>query len=227
MRHRRKFRVGIVGLLAMVVVLLSGCIDIRQEITLKADEQWEAHMLITFPASIVEQMGEEELGNQEESFAQAEEEAKAQGVDAKMEMRREDNGDVVFDITMSGQGWALLNETMFNNAATLSETDGRISLRYDAGEMSSFAEMGGSYVFVLNAGRIHSSNAGEVRGGTATWENPTSPIEAEVSAGGGGGGSVGLIIGLVVAGVVLVAVVVFVLLYLRGRRVSSQPPTEV
>jgi hypothetical protein len=118
----------------------------------------------------------------------------------------------------------LLNSTFFSPTLAFKvEDDGHISFSYDAGDVTSLTSMGGSYTFVLNAGAVHSNNATETKGNTLTWKDPTEPMEAEVSAGGGGAGSVGLIIGLVLIGIVVLVVLAVVLLYLRGKRMQATP----
>lgn len=218
----RNKRFGLVAFLIGLVLVLTGCVHIRQEVTLKANEEWSAKSLVTFPKSTVDQLGEEGLSGSEEDFEKTTQEAEAKGIKAHMEMRKESNGDVVYEITMEGKGLALLNESLFDNAAQITLLDnGHIKFRYDAGEVTSITSMGGSYTFVLRAGKAYSHNATKVEGSTLIWENPTAAMEAEVGAGGAGGGfPTWLLVLLIVIGVLLILVVIVVLLYMRGQQMK-------
>ena len=217
MKQRSRF--GIVAVLVLVVVLLCGCVDIHQEITLKAGENWSAVVDVRFPKSTVDQIGAEEMTVSQEDFEEGRAEAEAKGVKAEFDVRTEDNGDVVWKITYSGQGLALLNETLFEGTTAFTAgADGRVKFSYDPGDMTSMTSVGGNYTFVLKVGKVYSSNATEAKGGTLTWTNPTAPMEAEFGGAGGGGFPVWLI---VVLAVVLLAIVAVVLLYLRGKQVKT------
>lgn len=219
MKQRSRF--GIVAVLVIMVVLLCGCVDIHQEITLKAGENWSAVVDVRFPKSTVDQIGAEEMTMSQEDFEEGRAEAEAKGVKAEFDVRTEDNGDVVWKITYSGQGLALLNETLFEGTTAFTAgADGRVKFSYDPGDMTSMTSVGGNYTFVLKVGKVYSSNATEAKGGTLTWTNPTAPMEAEVEFGGAGGGGFPVWL-IVVLAVVLLAIVAVVLLYLRGKQVKT------
>jgi hypothetical protein len=229
MQRSNRVRMGILGFLAVMVLLLSGCVHIRQEITLEPNEQWKAFQRITFPAETVKQLGEEQLQSSQADFEKQEKDAEARGIKAHLDMHKEGNGDIVFEMTMEGKGWNLLNETVFSSQATITNTaGGKVTFRYDPKEITSITSMGGSYTFVLQGGAIHSSNATEKSGGTHTWKDPTAPMEAELTPGVSGGGfPVWAIVVLVVVAVFIMAVVAFVLLYMRGKQrqqVQIPPP---
>ncbi len=216
----RSKRFGMIAFLIGLVLVLAGCVHVRQEVTLKANEEWYVKSLITFPKSTVDQLGEEGLTGSEQDFEKTTEEAAAKGVKAHMEVRKESNGDVVYEITLEGKGLALLNESAFENKAEIKLLDnGHVKFRYDAGDVTSITAMGGSYTFVLKAGKAYSHNATKVEGGALVWENPTKAMEAEVgaSAGAAGGFPLWLLILLIV---VLVIVVIVVLLYVRGQQLK-------
>ena len=216
---------GILGLLVIGILLLTGCIQMREEITLKADENWEAKIEITVPAATVQMVGEETIKQSQSDWETQQKEYEGKGVKAKLDVKKQSNGDYTYSVTMQGKGWDLLNQSAFGSDATIKTLEnGHVQFRLDpgTGDMTSLTQMGGSLTFVLKAGKVHSAN-GTIKGSTVTWENPTSPLEAEVSAGGGGGGaSTGLIIALVLIIVVILIVVVVVLLYMRGKK--QQPP---
>lgn len=226
-------RYGMLAVVALMIILLSGCIHIRQEVTLKTGESWDAVLEVRFPKSTVEQIGEEQMTMSQEDLEQGKADAEAKGVKAEFDVRKEDNGDIVWRITYSGEGLALLNETLFEEAGAFTAgEDGRVKFAYDPGDITSMTSMGGSYTFVLNAGKVYSSNATETKGNTLTWKDPTESLQAEVAAGAAGGSSsVGLIILLVVLGIVLLIVAAVVLLYLRGKKMQAPaapvvPPSE-
>ena len=227
--NNRTKMIGVMALLAIGILLLSGCINMREEITLKPDENWEAYIEITVPAATVQMVGEEQLKSSQADWEKQQKEYEGQGVKAKLDSKKESNGDYVYSVTMSGKGYDLLNQTSFGGDATIKTLEnGHIQFKLDpgAGDMTSLTQMGGSLTFVLKAGKVHSAN-GTIKGGTVTWENPTTPLEAEVSpGGGGGGGSTVLIVVLVLLALVVLVVVVVVLLYMRGKK-KQQPPAAM
>jgi outer membrane murein-binding lipoprotein Lpp len=219
MERNRRF--GVLAIVALVVLLLSGCVNVRQEVTVKSDENWDASMSITFPKSTVDQIGKDQMTTSEADFQAQKDEAAKKGIKADMQVKTEDNGDIVWTLTYSGKGLNLLNTTLFSNTAAFSAGEGgRVKFSYDPGDITSLTSMGGSYTFVLNAGKVYSSNATETKGSTLTWKDPTAVMEAEVGVAGGGGGGfpTWLIIILVIVGVLLLVVVAVVLLYLRGKK---------
>ncbi len=228
MQRSKRVRLGILGFLALLLLLLGGCVHVRQEVSLEPGEQWKVFQKVTFPADTVKQLGDEQLESSQADFERQEQEAAAKGVKAKLEMRKEGNGDVVFEMTMEGQGWNLLNESVFSNEATISTgADGKVTFRYDPTEITSITSMGGSYTFVLKAGTIYSSNATDKGGGTHTWKDPSAAMEAQLTPGVSSGGfPTWLIIVLVIVLIVVVVIVAFVLLLARGRKMQAQtPPT--
>jgi hypothetical protein len=215
------------ALLAVAALVLAGCIQIREEITLKPGDHWEVLIGLTVPASTVQLIGEDQLKSSETDWESQRLEYESKGVQARMEVKKQDNGDYLYSVTMAGQGWELLNETAFDSNATIRTLENQhILFELDPGtsDLSSLTQMGGSMTFVLRANKIYSSN-GEVKGNTATWTNPTSVMRAEVGTAGGGA-PIGLIIGLVALAVLVLLVVVVLLLYLRGRRLR-QPPAPM
>ncbi|MGC8873478.1 MAG: hypothetical protein ACP5SI_03395 [Chloroflexia bacterium] len=214
------------ALLAATALVLAGCIQIRQEITLKPGEKWDVAIDLTVPASTVQLIGEDQLKSSEQDWEQQRVQYEDKGVQAQLTVKKQDNGDYLYSVTMAGQGWDLLNETAFDNNVTIRTLENQhVVFELDPGtsDLSSFTQIGGSLTFVVRAPKIYSAN-GEIKGNTVTWVNPTSVMQAEV--GTEGGGSAGWIIGLVVLGVVVLLVVVVVLLYLRGRRLR-QPPAPM
>lgn len=222
---RHRLFLGTIVLLVLAGVL-GGCIQIRQELTLMPEEKWEARMEMTVPASAVSMVGEEQLQELEVQGKSEQERLQAQGISAQVSTRKTDQGDYVLSVQMSGQGWELLNRTVFTGTAQIEPAGERLRFSYNPskqGEMdlSSLYQFGGKYTFILNAGTIYSSNATKVSGGTATWENPTGEITAEVGLSAGGM-PLWLIIVLVVVGVVLlVAIIAFILF--RRFRAAKQP----
>jgi len=218
MSHRRLL-LGTVFLL--LALLLSGCFQLRQEITLMPGENWEAQMEMTIPASVISMVGEEQLQELETQAKGEQERLQTQGITAQVSTRKTDQGDYVLSVQMKGQGWELLNRSVFTGTARIDPAGERLSFSYNpAGQkemdLASLYQFGGKYTFILHAGTIYSSNATKVSGGTATWENPTGEITAEVGLSAGGM-PLWLIIVLIVVGVVLVLAVLAFLLLRRPR----------
>ena len=224
----RKKRYGMLAIVAFMMILLSGCFHVRQEVTLQAGDNWDALIEIRFPKSTVDQIGEEMLMESQSDFEAERAEAEAKGVKATFDGRKENNGDVVWEITYSGQGLYLLNEVMFEGTpAFTADADGRVNFRYDASDITELTSMDGSYTFVLNAGAVYSSNATETKGNTLTWQDPTARMRAEVGTRAVGGGLPSwLIIGVgIVLGIVLLAGLAVMLLYMRGKQMQQRGPS--
>ncbi len=219
---RHRFVLGFLALLVLAGIL-GGCFQIRQELTLMPEEKWEARVEMTVPASVISMVGEEQLQELESQSKTETERLQAQGVSAQVSTRKTDQGDFVLSVQMAGQGWEVLNRAAFTGTARLEPVGERLRFSYNPaqqGEMdlSSLYQFGGKYTFVLNAGTIYSSNATQVSGGTAIWENPTGEITAEVGLSTGGM-PLWLIVVLVAVGVVLLAgVAVVVLVRVRPSR---------
>jgi hypothetical protein len=211
---------------AVVILLLTGCIDIYQEVSLNPEEHWKVQTRISLPSGTVDLLGEEGLQEMEAEWKAEQSGLSEQGITASFQ-RREESGDVIFEITMEGDGWDLLNQEVFEGEATIEETaDGQVRFAYDLGEeVAGYVEVGGTYTLVVKAGKVHShsDNATEAKGGTITWENPTTPMEVVVTPGAGGGLSPVVIGALVLGAVVLVLIIVFVLLRVFRKGDDSEP----
>ncbi|MGB9723463.1 MAG: zinc-ribbon domain-containing protein [Chloroflexia bacterium] len=222
---RLRLWLGAIVLLVLAGIL-GGCFQLRQELTLMSGERWEARMEMTVPASVVSMMGEAQRQELEAEGKREQERLQAQGISAQVSTRKTDQGDYILSVQVAGQGWELLNRAVFTGTARIEPLGERLRFSYDPskqGEMalSSLYQFGGKYTFVLNAGTIYSSNATKVSGGTATWENPTGEITAEVGLGGGGM-PLWLIIVLVIVGVILLAAVAL-FFWLRRPRAAKGP----
>ncbi len=219
-----KSKGSVLVIITILALLLSSCATVREELTLKPDEEWNVRMSMLIPASTVSLIGADQITSQQSEWEKQAKEWEVKGVTASLETKTEKNGDVTYSVVMSGKGLALLSETAFSGESILTPADkGRYNFHADAGDLSSLTQAGGSFTFVLKAGSIRSSNATTVKGNTATWENPTAPMEAEVTLSGS---SSGLLIGLIVVVVLAVIVAALVLLYRRGRKLQSTPPAQ-
>lgn len=222
---RYRLFLGSVVLLVLAGIL-GGCIQIRQELTLMPGEKWEARMEVTVPASVVSMVGEEQVRELESQSKSEQERLQAQGISAQVSTRKTGQGDYVLSVQMAGQGWELLNRAIFTGTARFEPVGERLRFSYDPSkqgeiDLSSLYQFGGKYTFILNAGTIYSSNATKVSGGTATWENPTGEITAEVGLSAGGM-PLWLIIVLVVVGVLLLLAAIAFILFRRPRAAEQR-----
>lgn len=205
----------LVGLL--VGVLLAGC-TVEQNITILPEEQWELGVSVELPPEAVEQMG-----GIEEIRRQAEE---SEDSPENFSIEERGDGSVVMGGTSSGQGFENLNNEAFDGSAEITtNADGSVSIAWTVEDPGM---MGITMIIRITGAEIIDSNADEVEGSTAIWNNP-SQVNVTLMPGrgsggvGGGGGILGTLLIIVVVLVVLALVAGGVVFFLMSRKSSSAP----
>ena len=157
-----------------ISLLLTGCVGvIEADITLYSGEKWKAKIDLTLTQQDVSMAGgepaiEAELQRQAAQLRQQ---------CVRYSWRKEQTeGNVVYHFSVEGQGWAALNQAVFNNQAQIQSTEeGHIYFSYTP----LFAAR--AFTLRLRGGKILTSNADEVRGNTAIWYNVISTGYAEAT----------------------------------------------
>jgi hypothetical protein len=162
---------GLIGAL----LLLSGCGGaLTEEIWLRSGERWEIQATVSLGQSEYAMFG----SDLEEGFAELEQGAPAKGVSVDWSRREDSDGRVTYTIRMEGQGLDKLNEVAFEGDATISkDASGHIHLTWLPASMSAL----GIYTLTIHGGSIISNNADEETSSSATWHNPSGPIELEIT----------------------------------------------
>ncbi len=159
-------------LLLLVGLILSGCGTAKTEVVFYKGEQWQCVETITVPKDLVEmQGGEAALESEVQSIW------KERAPDIKVSWEKEYEGNnVIYHFTLKGEGWDKLNAVVFNEAASITENDGRVQLSYSPYE----AWMGDLQysTLTLTGSEIVSSNADSTTNGSATWHSPSGTVEA-------------------------------------------------
>ena len=169
--------------IGLFLLFFTACVpveSIETRLRLNGGERWQAHLeFMLAPESVMftselDQMLDSEMANVEQ-----------QGV--KFSWRKEEpdrDGKINYILDFSGQGYDQLNSGLFSqNAITVDEETGNIifSAFSDYGQMTG----AGASKFILQGGRIISTNGNQINRSTVEWLNPTGRMEAELTAGSG------------------------------------------
>lgn len=197
-----------------VLWLTAGCGAAQIDVTLLQNEHWTAEMELSTPLEMLSLVGGSQALDGE--LEQAVAELNARGATASWKRKQSDT-DVVYTITVEGQGLGLLNETMFDGGAQI-YVDARggqrqIHFSYDPGYYD-FA----SLTVGLRGGRVISGN-GVVKGDTITWYNPSERMEAVLTEKSGLGLSP-ILMGSIMGGLLLIGLVI--LLLTRRRQAAPR-----
>lgn len=208
---RRTWLVG----LCIALLTLVGC-TAKIDVTFYKGEAWDAVQSINFAAG-------EMWGGEAATDTQIEQtinQWRAAGVEVEWRKEHPADGSTTYIIEEKGQGYDTLLATVFNEGTTIYEdAEGQIHFEWHGGSGGLVTQE-----VRLTGGRIVSSNADQVQGGTAIWYNPTS-IEAVLTPSSRLNlGSTLLIVGIV--GVVLLALLaaVAVILILARRKQAAPVP---
>jgi hypothetical protein len=202
------------ALLAAVIVafLLSGCGILRTDITFLQGERWKAIVRMTVPAQLLTMYGEAGIDSQVQQRAATD----WQQLQQVMKKERGKDGSVTYVFTSEGVGLNDLNEKVFQGQATISRSsDGTIAFSYSPGWD---AQM---YGLSITGGKIVSSNADQVKGNTAMWNDLMRSGSAEVVLTESTGSNLNL--GLLVGGALLIVAAAAVFLFARSRRQTVVP----
>lgn len=152
-------------------LLLTACGSVDTEVTFYEGERWHTVMRLTVSREIVEMAGGEEA-LERQALSDLDEEV--EGVEVSWVKERSDQQGVVYRITLDGTGWERLNRAVFDNRARITREGDRVHIRYEVPWGSELTIT----TLTLRGGKIISSNADEVSGGSATWHYPSGTVEA-------------------------------------------------
>jgi len=198
--YRRNPQRPAIAILLCMILLLSAC-SAETNLTLHPEERWVVTSTFSFDRRLLPELTvglqvcrliglNIGLGTRGWGLAALESgldelvaQYRGQGVEASWAKRGLPWGDIRYTVTVKGQGWDKLQ--LITPPAIelgLSESEGgeiHLSMRSTAMERG----LGNlvPFTFRLRGGRILSSNADSVSGGTATWHRPTGLVEAVVT----------------------------------------------
>ena len=160
---------------ALFGLFLTACgADMEQTVTFYQDEEWEAEMVIIFPAETIAALGG--LADLESQLEQAVDEMEVMGVEVSVDSGRDNENNATYTLHTKGQGLDTLEDVAFGGDAFTVETVGgerRVTVDYYTGDFSD----SNNFTLTLIGGKVLSSNGEELGGGRVRWVNP-SRIEA-------------------------------------------------
>jgi len=204
----------------LAACLVCGCGIMRNDVTFLKGGRWSAQARITIPAQVLSMYGGE-AGF--ESLMQQQLDADEwklfqQGI----KVERSKDGSITYLMARQGTDLDSLNDELFSGLANISRRpDGTIEFYYAPGWGAQ------AYGLRLTGGRILSSNADEIKGNTAIWNDLMRSGSAEAVLTESTGASVNP--GLLGAGAVLIVAAVALYSFARSRGhapVGAQTPTD-
>jgi len=211
-----------------VALVLAGCGEVDSEVVFKPDERWSARVDMTLNPSEVAAFGgatalEARLKEQLDPLQRL-------ALESRWSKDQHSDGSVTYHLSLDGKGYASLNQALFNNQAAIRTVtqDGQRQIHFSYTALSAGVRRFG---LRLTGGRIVSSNADEVRGGTAIWRTWRGSAEAVLTEASGlpdlalilGGGALALVLGLVLVLVLALAIVGGMLMRRKGGEQSGYP----
>lgn len=165
LRRRPRRAIVVLGSLALLL-LLAGCVGATDvQVTLQDGERWQLETRLTLSSDELALYGGAD--GFEEYIATAMEMQVGMGLEQLEEScnwRSERQGDdYCLVVSCEGQGWSKLGSLSGLTVQTVEE--GKLHVTYGP------VYGGRSHTFRLTGGRIETSNADEVKGGTAVWYN--------------------------------------------------------
>ena len=234
-----------IALLLCVIILLSACSG-ETNLALYPQERWVATTTFSFDRRLLPELTvglqisrliglNIGLGTRgwglaalETSLDDLVAQYRKQGVEASWGSRGLPWGTLRYTVTVEGQGWEKLQEitpSVFDLSVSESE-EGEVHLTMRSTAMERGLGNLVPFTFQLRGGRILSSNADNVSGGTATWHGPSGLVEAVVTPAPERDLALPLLVGtavLLVAGAMGAAVSVY---YRRRARPGRRPPSQ-
>ena len=213
-------RLGRIMMLLVLGAVLAACdtvVDLDQHVTIRQNERWDATMLMSIGAQNLSLIGGEAVVSQEIEKSVAI--WRSQGAPVDWPSRNEGERHI-YEPAVSGQGYDLLNQLVFDGHATISSSDvGEETLVSFILPAFATVNLGGQYSPILEGGRILDTN-GRRAENTVEWADPTSSLsvlQAELVPKSSPN-TLGL--GLVALGLVLLIIAGWLAL----RRPASPPP---
>ncbi len=155
-----KFWGGVILLLA--VFLLSACGSIEQDVTILKNEKWRAETRLILDEQTLVMV---DLADVEQKLDEAQAQAVALGADFQWKKQVNDDGGVTYLMNMSGTGYDLLNQIVFDGAATIQQVDAD-----GVTELSFFPSFDVSdYALTLHVGDVLETNGTISSKGEVSW----------------------------------------------------------
>lgn len=182
MKISATYKIILIGLV-LLSSLISGCstgaLSLTVDVSLYAEEAWKADAEIVYSQLQIETMGEELSLLIEESVAMW----RNAGLQASYVKRTTQAGNLEYDLTISGEGYALLNQAFFDGLATIElvPQENPSQVNFSFFPMGSWFSLALSRKFTLHAGSILSSNGTVIDERTVTWYNPVDTMQATVT----------------------------------------------
>ncbi|MBN1122745.1 MAG: hypothetical protein JXJ17_16835 [Anaerolineae bacterium] len=240
--------------LVLLSLFLTGCITMDMTLSLGSDENWDVVTDIIIDEDMLamaEEMGEEmdfsDLeADMDTTVGDIQDEYASQGISASWEPLPAEGEDIGYRMTVSGQGYDVLEEAMFEGGASFTTgTEGGKDVVYaeigtspfgeDMGDMEGMDEMGAmmdiEFRFTIEGKEILETNGTLSDDGTSvTWVNTPAPYTATVVTGGGfptwGWIAIALVCLLLVVVVIAAVVVIVVLSKKKKKEQETEAPAE-
>jgi hypothetical protein len=208
MGGRRLSRIGLITIVVLATLSLAGCMSFDGEMTLYKSGKWDGTYDLTVAPDVVALAGGEAAMDaaMEEQLGPAGEKTEQNGATSSWKRIRSDDNSLVYRVSVSGEDLESLNSALEGGAkaqrVTSPEGKELIYFRFSPGEIQDAR-------LTLKAGKIVSSNADRVSGGTAEWDSLSAYETAEATVTGAGASplvpliGLGSLVALLVAGAVV------------------------
>ncbi len=149
-------------LILFLALLVSACGAVEQEVTILKNEKWRAETRLILDEQTLVMVN---LADVEQRLEEAQAQAVALGADFQWKKQVNDDGSVTYLMNMSGTGYDLLNQIVFDGAATIQQVD-----EDGATELAFFPSFDVSdYALTLHVGEVLETNGTISNKGDVSW----------------------------------------------------------
>ena len=172
-RFKPRFRLCVPIALLGLVLILSSCGSIEQDITVYRNEKWKAETRIGLKPQELAMIGESEIIDRLERQQRA---AQAQGVDFEWNRKNGEDNRVYFVVKASGSGYELLNQIVFDGDASFQPIiiDDREAVRFQYTSSYELAR----YSLSISTGEVLESTGVQSANGKVSWNSPGQTMQA-------------------------------------------------
>lgn len=180
MRKTRRLSLEAVLWIVMSTVLLLGlssCGNVREEVTIRPGERWKVELHIAVSPSDMLFIGDPAAI--ESRLEEARQDPDAAAANYKWSKEASDDGGVVYIVEQSGKGLQSLNSAAFDELATFSRmTYGeKEAIHFVLNPQSAFSELG-YYELVMRTGEVLETNGELLEDGVVRWVGAYQAMEA-------------------------------------------------
>lgn len=168
-------------------LLLSACVPILSTDTrldLGGDEEWKILINLLLPALDAEA----NIIVLQTALSEALPKIQAQGIQVEWgSLDPDNNGDTPFLITMSGKGYSLLNDAIFDGEQVLSfdlSSPGQKRILFNLQPTNDLFSSAAKTTFTLRGGKVVATNGTQLDDSTVQWTNPNGIMEAVIEEAG-------------------------------------------